>query len=137
MIDTVTGAKDRAIIYSIAEIAKANGLKMYDDLEYLLTEITKHLNDKDRGFLDDLLPWPPYLPANCRESGKRRRAIKIGANLFLSYRFAPILYRYGLSIVYIYKQCLRYCSHMKITNIYGRNLRLQNTQRESDESRIL
>ncbi len=26
--------------------------------------------------------------------------IKTGANLFLSYRFAPVLYRYGLSTVY-------------------------------------
>ena len=70
MIDTVAGAKARAIIYSIAEIAKANGLKTYDDLEYLLTEIPKHLNDRDRGFLDDLLPWSPNLPVNCRKSGK-------------------------------------------------------------------
>ena len=30
----------------------------------------------------------------------RRNEIEIGANLCLSYRFAPILYRYGLSTVY-------------------------------------
>ena len=39
MIDTVSGAKSSAIIYSIAETAKANGLKPYDYFEYLLTEI--------------------------------------------------------------------------------------------------
>ena len=56
MIDTVAGAKSSAIIYSIAETAKANNLKPYDYFEYLLTEIPKHLDDTDRSFLDDLLP---------------------------------------------------------------------------------
>ena len=70
MIDTVVGAKSSAIIYSIAETAKANNLKPYDYFEYLLTEIPKHLDDTDRGFLDDLLPWSPNLPANCRKPGK-------------------------------------------------------------------
>ena len=70
MIDTVAGAKSSAIIYSIAETAKANNLKPYDYFEYLLTEIPKHLDDIDRRFLDDLLPWSPNLPANCRKPGK-------------------------------------------------------------------
>lgn len=70
MIDTVAGAKSSAIIYSIAETAKANNLKPYDYFEYLLTEIPKHLDDMDRTFLDDLLPWAPNLPANCRKPGK-------------------------------------------------------------------
>ena len=70
MIDTVAGAKSSAIIYSIAETAKANNLKPYDYFEYLLTEIPSHLDDTDRTFLDDLLPWSPNLPANCRKPGK-------------------------------------------------------------------
>ena len=70
MIDTITGAKSSAIIYSIAETAKANNLKPYDYFEYLLTEIPKHLDDTDRSFLDDLLPWSPGLPANCRKPNK-------------------------------------------------------------------
>ena len=70
MIDTVAGAKSSAIIYSIAETAKANNLKPYDYFEYLLTEIPKHLDGTDRGFLDDLLPWSPSLPENCRKPGK-------------------------------------------------------------------
>ena len=70
MIDTITGAKSSAIIYSIAETAKANNLKPYDYFEYLLTEIPKHLEDTDRSFLDDLLPWSPSLPANCRKPDK-------------------------------------------------------------------
>ena len=70
MVDTVAGAESSAIIYSIAETAKANNLKPYDYFECLLTEIPKHLDDTDRGFLDDLLPWSPNLPANCRRAGK-------------------------------------------------------------------
>ena len=70
MIDTVAGAKSSAIIYGIAETAKANGLKPYDYFEHLLTEIPKHLDDTDRSFLDDLLPWSPNLPAKCRKLGK-------------------------------------------------------------------
>ena len=70
MIDTIAGAKSSAIIYSIAETAKANNLKPYDYFEYLLTEIPKHLDDTDRSFLDNLLPWSPSLPANCRKPDK-------------------------------------------------------------------
>ncbi|NBH29175.1 IS66 family transposase [Lachnospiraceae bacterium] len=70
MIDTIAGAKASAIIYSIAETAKTNNLKPYDYFEYLLTEIPKHLDDTDRSFLDDLLPWSPSLPANCRKPDK-------------------------------------------------------------------
>ena len=70
MIDTIAGAKSSAIIYSIAETAKANNLKPYDYFEHLLTEIPKHLDDTDHSFLDDLLPWSPSLPANCRKPDK-------------------------------------------------------------------
>ena len=46
MIDTINGAKSSAIIYSIAETAKANNLKPYEYFEHLLTEIPKHINLK-------------------------------------------------------------------------------------------
>ena len=67
VIDTINGAKTSAIIYSIAETAKANNLKPYEYFEYLLTEIPKHMDDTDRRFLEDLLPWSPALPANIRK----------------------------------------------------------------------
>ena len=67
MIDTIAGARSSAIVYSIAETAKANNLKPYDYFEHLLTEIPKHLEDTDRTFLEDLLPWSPALPENCRK----------------------------------------------------------------------
>ena len=72
MIDTVAGAKASAIIYSVAETAKANGLKPYDYFEHLLTEIPKHLDDKDRGFLEDLLPWSPNPAGELSEIRIRR-----------------------------------------------------------------
>ncbi len=103
MIDTIAGAKSSAIIYSIAETAKANNLKPYDYFEFLLTEIPKHLDDTDRSFLDDLLPGHQSLPENCRKPDKMNE-INTGANLFLSYRFAPVLYRYSLStVIYVFR----------------------------------
>ena len=70
MIDTINGAKSSAIIYSIAETAKANNLKPYEYFEYLLTEIPKHMDDTDRSFLDDLFPWSEKLPENIRKPKK-------------------------------------------------------------------
>lgn len=43
MIDTINGAKTSAVIYSIVENAKANNLKPYDYVRYLLEEIPKHI----------------------------------------------------------------------------------------------
>ena len=68
MIDTIAGAGASAIIYSIAETAKANNLKPYDYFEYLLTEISKHMDDQDVSFCEDLLPWSDKLPAKCIKS---------------------------------------------------------------------
>lgn len=67
IIDTVEGADSSAIIYSIAETAKANNLKPYDYFRYLLTEIPKQLDEKDSSFCEALLPWSEKLPANCRK----------------------------------------------------------------------
>lgn len=50
------GAKASAMIYSIVETAKANGLNTYQYLELLLTELPKHTKDKSLAFLDELLP---------------------------------------------------------------------------------
>lgn len=74
MIDTVNGAKSSAIIYSIAETAKANNLKPYDYFEHLLTEIPK-LMDKTateaEKELEKLLPWSDELPAGIRKPVKK------------------------------------------------------------------
>ena len=67
VIDTINGAKTSAMIYSIAETAKANNLKPYEYFEYLLEEIPEHMEDIDRSFLERLLPWSPELPEKIRK----------------------------------------------------------------------
>lgn len=58
------GAKASAIIYSIAETAKANNLKPYDYFDYF----PEHLDDKNLDFLENLLPWSDNLPEHCRKT---------------------------------------------------------------------
>ena len=70
MIDTINGATSSAIIYSIAEIAKANNLKSFAYFEYLLTEIPKHAEDKSIDFLTELLPWSASLLEHIRKPKK-------------------------------------------------------------------
>lgn len=68
LIDTIDGAKASAIIYSIAETAKANNLKPYNYFKLLLTEIPKHMEDTNLNFLEDLLPWSEKLPIECKKA---------------------------------------------------------------------
>lgn len=68
MHDTTYGASASAIIYSIAETAKANNLKPYKYFEHLLTEIPKHMDDKSIDFIVDLLPWSNKLPNDIRKN---------------------------------------------------------------------
>lgn len=62
MIDRINGARTFAIIYSIVETAKANTLKPFDYVQYLLEKIPKHMDDRDYSFLEDILPWSEKLP---------------------------------------------------------------------------
>ena len=70
LIDTINGAKASAILYSIVETAKANDLNIYQYFKHLLTEIPKHMDDTDLGFINSLLPWSKELPDTCR--GKKK-----------------------------------------------------------------
>ena len=67
MIDTVNGAKASAILYSIAETAKANDLKPYEYFKHLLTEIPNHMDETSLDFMQELLPWSEQLPEECRK----------------------------------------------------------------------
>ena len=70
MIDTINGARTSAMIYSIAESAKANNLKPYDYFEYLLEEIPKHM-------IDSPLCWQITLSAEeCERSMLAMDAVK-------------------------------------------------------------
>ena len=72
VIDTIEGAKASAIIYSITEMVKVNGLNPFRYMEYRLTELMEHLDDTERSFLDDLLPWSKTLPDICWNSQQKQ-----------------------------------------------------------------
>ena len=45
MIDTIKGAEASAVLYSLAETSRANGLRSYECFRYLLTELPKYIHD--------------------------------------------------------------------------------------------
>ena len=65
--DMAKGATSSALCFSMIETAKANNLKPYEYFEHLLTVIPEHMEDTDRSFLEELLPWSPTLPENIRK----------------------------------------------------------------------
>ena len=75
LINSVNGADASAVIYSITETAKLNGLNPYYYLDHLLTVMPTILPPKkkgepqkmpDRSQLEKLLPWSKELPGKCR-----------------------------------------------------------------------
>ena len=71
LMESSKGASASAMIFSIAETAKANQLNTYEYFELLLTEIPKHQDDKDLHFLDDLLPWSKAVQEKCPSRFKK------------------------------------------------------------------
>lgn len=67
MIDTISGAKASAIIYSLVETAKANNLNVYEYMKHLLTVIPNHMDDHNTDFCESLLPWSDSLPEECKK----------------------------------------------------------------------
>ena len=61
------GAEASAMYYSIAETAKANGLKPYEYFKYVLDQILLHLDDRPEDYIGDLVPWSDKLPESCRK----------------------------------------------------------------------
>ena len=66
LIQTDHGAKASAMLYSLVETAKANQLYAYKYFELLLTVIPQHMEDRNREFLDALLPWSPLVKEQCK-----------------------------------------------------------------------
>ena len=71
MIESSNGAKASAILYSLVETAKANMINTFEYFNLLLTEIPKHMDDKDLRFIDDLLPWSPRVQKECPSRYKK------------------------------------------------------------------
>lgn len=61
--NTPKGATSSAILYSIVETAKANKIKPFDYMEYLLDQIP---NLKDNDSIEKLLPWSNSIPKNIK-----------------------------------------------------------------------
>ncbi len=70
IIDSKNGAEASAMMYSIAETAKANGLKPFEYFKYLLEQMLLHEDDSPDLYIDALLPWSEQLPDYCREQQK-------------------------------------------------------------------
>lgn len=68
MVDTKSGAEASAVMYSIVETAKANNLKVYEYLTYVLTELSKSIEYPNTEVPERLLPWSDELPENVRKS---------------------------------------------------------------------
>ncbi len=68
IIATKKGAGSSAMLYSIAETAKANNLKTFDYFRYLLEQLLLHLDDAPAEYLDSLMPWSKELPEQCRKN---------------------------------------------------------------------
>lgn len=67
--NTPRGARTSAILYSIVETAKENGLKPFNYITYLL-ERMPNLDLGEPGVLDSLMPWSESLPASFRTPQK-------------------------------------------------------------------
>lgn len=63
--NSVRGAQSSAMIYSIVETAKENGLHPFHYLIYLFERLP-NLDTKNESLLDQLLPWSPDIPEECR-----------------------------------------------------------------------
>lgn len=73
-INTVRGAQASAIIYSITETARANGLNVYYYIKYLLEQLVSLTDEQgniEQSRLEPLMPWSKTLPADCYS--KRRK----------------------------------------------------------------
>lgn len=70
--DTKRGAHASAVLYSIAETAKANGLKPREYFVFLLKGILEHPELEDpNNYLADLMPWSEKVPAEAKKKIKQ------------------------------------------------------------------
>ena len=55
--NTIDGAKAIAILYTLVETARSNNVDVYYYLKYLLDNMPRYMEGKDRSFLADMMPW--------------------------------------------------------------------------------
>lgn len=66
--DTINGAKANAIIYSIIETARANNLKPFEYLKFLLENLPRVADE-----IDDFMPWGSAVPDDCHMQIENRK----------------------------------------------------------------
>ena len=72
IIDSKNGAKASAMMYSIAETAKANGLNPFEYFQYLMDQLKEYpRNHVSEDKLTELMPWSETLPDCCKQKPKR------------------------------------------------------------------
>ena len=64
--DTPEGAESSSICYTMVEMAKAHGLKVYPYLEYVLRQ--RPLEGLDDDFFEKISPWSSTIPEEIKES---------------------------------------------------------------------
>ncbi|WP_164670296.1 IS66 family transposase [Virgibacillus doumboii] len=69
--NTAKGARSSAIIYSIVETAKENGLNPFNYLSYLFEELP-NMDTTDKEQLAQYLPWSATLPRECHVPNKSK-----------------------------------------------------------------
>lgn len=79
---TPRGAQASAIVYSIVETAKENGLNPRAYLQYLFAQLPNR-DRKDPAIWDDLLPWSPALPPSSQPRDVDPRALGCAAYYLL------------------------------------------------------
>ena len=90
IIDTIRGAQSSAIIYSIAETAKANNLKPYEYFEYLLEEIPQHMEDTDLNFSVKTCYRGQQVFLKSAESQRKNKTAKRRSKFSQGTRYLPL-----------------------------------------------
>ena len=62
--DTVKGAKASAVVYTLAETSKANGLNIRLHLETVMTKMLDYKNEPE-SILEELMPWSEAMQLCC------------------------------------------------------------------------
>jgi len=75
--DTVAGAQASAVVYSIIETAKANGLNPYQYLWYLFTELPTFLTKNPAADLSRFFPWDSGIQEKCRYAQDAKGQLRI------------------------------------------------------------
>lgn len=71
IIESKNGAKASAMMYSIAETSKANGLNPFEYFQYLMDQLKEYpRNNVPEDKLAELMPWSETLPDYCKQPNR-------------------------------------------------------------------